>query len=37
MALPVLFDELLEQGFGEEEIAKIAGGNALRVLLEVLP
>jgi microsomal dipeptidase-like Zn-dependent dipeptidase len=33
----VLFEELLEQGFGEEEIAKIAGGNAPRVLLEFLP
>jgi microsomal dipeptidase-like Zn-dependent dipeptidase len=37
MALPVLFDELLEQGFGEEEITKIAGGNALRVPRKVLP
>jgi microsomal dipeptidase-like Zn-dependent dipeptidase len=37
MALRVLFDELLVQGFGEEESAKIAGGNAPRVLLEVLP
>jgi len=35
--LPVLFDALLRQGFGDEEIAKIAGGNALRLLREVLP
>lgn len=35
--LPVLFDALLKQGFGDEEIARIAGGNALRVLREVLP
>lgn len=35
--LPVLFDALLKQGFGEEDLAKIAGGNALRVLREALP
>jgi microsomal dipeptidase-like Zn-dependent dipeptidase len=34
--LPVLFDALLKQGFGEEDLAKIAGGNALRVLREAL-
>lgn len=35
--LAVLFDALFQQGFGDEEIIKISGGNALRVLLEVLP
>ena len=35
--LPVLFDALLRQGFDDDEIAKIAGGNALRVLRATLP
>ncbi len=35
--LPVLFDALLAAGFSEEEIARIAGGNALRVLRAELP
>lgn len=35
--LPVLFDALFAQGFSDDEIAKISGSNALRVLLEVLP
>lgn len=35
--LPVLFDALVKQGFGNDEIAKIAGGNVLRVLRETLP
>lgn len=35
--LALLFDALLDEGFSEEEIARIAGLNALRVLREVLP
>ncbi len=35
--LPVLCDAMIQQGLGDGEIAKISGGNALRVLLEVLP
>ena len=35
--LPVLYDALLAAGFNEEQIAQIAGGNALRVLRAVLP
>lgn len=35
--LPVLFDEMLRQGFSEDDIGKIAGDNALRVLRQVLP
>ncbi len=35
--LPVLFDALLAAGFNEEQIAQIAGGNALRVLRAELP
>lgn len=35
--LALLTEALLSQGFSEEESAKIMGGNALRVLREVLP
>jgi microsomal dipeptidase-like Zn-dependent dipeptidase len=35
--LPLLFDELLKQGFSEEEIGMISGGNSLRVLRGTLP
>lgn len=35
--LPLLTEALLAQGFDEAEIAKIMGGNAIRVLLEALP
>jgi microsomal dipeptidase-like Zn-dependent dipeptidase len=35
--LPLLTEELLAQGFDEGQIAKIMGGNALRVLQTVLP
>jgi microsomal dipeptidase-like Zn-dependent dipeptidase len=33
----VLFDALLAAGFNAEEIARIAGGKALRVLRAELP
>ncbi len=29
---PVLFEELLRRGWGEDELAKLAGGNILRAL-----
>jgi len=35
--LPVLFDALLAARFNADEIARIAGGNALRVLWAELP
>ncbi len=35
--LPLLYDALFAQGFSEEDVAKIASGNALRVLGAVLP
>jgi len=35
--LPFLTEELLNQGFNEDQMAKIMGGNALRVFREVLP
>ncbi|HLA76389.1 MAG TPA: dipeptidase [Vicinamibacteria bacterium] len=35
--LPLLTDALLAAGFGEDEIAKIMGGNAVRVLRQALP
>ena len=35
--LPLITEALLAQGFGEAEIAKIMGGNTIRVLLEALP
>jgi microsomal dipeptidase-like Zn-dependent dipeptidase len=35
--LPLLVDALLAEGYGEGDIAKIMGGNAARVLAEVLP
>lgn len=35
--LPLITEALLAQGFSDEEIAKIMGSNAIRVLLEVLP
>lgn len=35
--LPLITEALLAEGFTEEEIAKIMGGNAARVLLEALP
>jgi microsomal dipeptidase-like Zn-dependent dipeptidase len=35
--LPLLFDALFAQGFSNEEGAKIAGANTLRVLRETLP
>jgi microsomal dipeptidase-like Zn-dependent dipeptidase len=35
--LPALTEALLAEGLSESEIAKVMGGNALRVLAEVLP
>lgn len=35
--LPLLADALLAEGFGEEEVAKVMGGNVFRVLGETLP
>ena len=35
--LPLLTDALLSAGFGDQEIAKIMGGNAVRVLRQTLP
>lgn len=35
--LPAITQALLDAGFGEESVAKILGGNVLRVLREVLP
>ena len=35
--LPVFTAGLLEAGYSEEQVAKILGGNALRVLRQVLP
>ena len=35
--LPLITDALLAQGFDQEEIAKIMGGNTIRLLLENLP
>jgi membrane dipeptidase len=35
--LGLIIDALFQQGFKEEDIAKIMGGNALRVLLAALP
>ena len=35
--LPQITDALLAEGFNEEEIALIMGGNLLRVLAETLP
>jgi membrane dipeptidase len=32
---PALFDELEERGYGDEDVMKIAGRNALRVMLEI--
>lgn len=32
-----LTQALLDQGFGDDEVRKIMGGNVARVLLEVLP
>ena len=32
-----LVQALLDQGFGEEDVRKIMGGNVVRVLLETLP
>jgi len=34
--LPKVFDEMRRRGYGEEEIAKVAGGNFLRVFEEVI-
>lgn len=33
----MIFDALFEQGFNEQDVTKIAGANAVRVLREVLP
>lgn len=33
--LPVIWDEMRERGYSEEDIAKVAGGNFLRVMKEV--
>ncbi len=35
--MPLLFDALKKEGFGEDEIEKIAGKNVLRVFREILP
>ena len=35
--LPVLTEALLAEGFDDEEIARIMGGNAVRVLRSALP
>jgi len=35
--LAQITDALLEEGFGEEEIRMIMGGNALRLLMQSLP
>jgi len=35
--LPLFTGELLAQGFGEEDVGKILGGNAIRVFRRVLP
>ena len=35
--LPLLTEELLSQGFDEGHVAKIMGGNALRVFRDILP
>lgn len=35
--MPWLTDGLIRSGFSDEDTAKIAGGNYLRVLNEVLP
>jgi microsomal dipeptidase-like Zn-dependent dipeptidase len=32
-----LTQALLDEGFGEEDIRKIMGGNVIRVLMETLP
>ena len=37
LELPVLVQHMLEQGFPEDRIARILGGNALRVLAAVRP
>ena len=35
--LPLITEALLGQGFSDEEIAKVMGGNTIRVLLQSLP
>lgn len=35
--LPLITEALLAQGFNEEEVAKIMGGNTIRLLLQSLP
>jgi microsomal dipeptidase-like Zn-dependent dipeptidase len=35
--LPLVTDALLSEGFGEDQIARIMGGNVLRVLQQTLP
>ena len=35
--LVVLTDALIDAGFADDEIAKIMGGNARRLLADVLP
>ena len=35
--LPAITEALLAQGFGEEDIARIMGGNVLRLLGHQLP